>query len=208
MKAIFSFSALVILSYSCNNTAPKTDTANPVDTNQLVTADTLLISKDTLTQTVPPPPPRVQEFVVPEIALMEDEIPPPPNLEFSKIIDSRNLGMEENVYAIGPEDIYDNPEERPEFKPADQLTSFISDNLIYPQEALDQGITGIVKMSFVVEIDGSISKVAILKSSGHALLDYEAKRVIKKMPKWSPGKMYGMAVRCRYTLPIHFELTE
>ncbi len=215
MKVSLSISALLILSYSCNNVAPKTENTRPIDSSLSTPIDTLIQIKDTLTQSaIPAPPPTIQQFVAPKIDRTIDnidDIPPPISTEMYQTADagSNPYYGEVEAAAIGPEDqIYDNPEVRPEFKPDNQLTQFLKDNLTYPDDALEMGIIGVTHVSFVVEKDGSITNVKILKSSGHQQLDNEAKRVIKKMPPWSPGKMNGQAVRCRAKLPIQFEITE
>ncbi len=213
MKAILSFSALLMLSYSCNNTAPKTENRAPIDTNTAKIIDTVPVAKDSTTQILPPP--TIQEFMAPKIDPIYvdiDDVPPPIITDMRLTEDVGYYPYETGVGVaaeISNEDpIYDNPEVRPEFKPSQQLNQFINDNLTYPDDALEMGITGVTHVSFVIEKDGSITNVKILKSSGHAQLDSEAKRVIRKMPLWSPGKMNGIIVRCRATLPIHFEITD
>jgi len=73
----------------------------------------------------------------------------------------------------------------------------------YPQEAIDNKISGTVILTFIVEKDGSVSNVTILKGV-HPLLDDEALKVISESPKWSPGKQRGQPVRIRYIIPISF----
>lgn len=80
---------------------------------------------------------------------------------------------------------------------------YIRKNLRYPEAAQDQGIQGRVSVSFVVEKDGSISDVTILKGIGGGC-DEEAMRVIKKSPKWRAGQQQNNKVRVRYTMPISF----
>lgn len=82
---------------------------------------------------------------------------------------------------------------------------FISKNLRYPGMALEQEKQGKVFVSFVVERDGSISNVTVSRSAGFGM-DEEAVRVIKKSPKWKPGKQNGQNVRVRYNMPISFAL--
>ena len=87
----------------------------------------------------------------------------------------------------------------------DALMTFLSDNIKYPKEAQEQGIEGRVLVTFIVERDGSINSV-LVEQSVNELLDKEAVRVVKLMPKWIPGKHHGEPVRVRYTLPINFKL--
>lgn len=87
------------------------------------------------------------------------------------------------------------------------LYKFITDNLNYPQLALENAIQGKVYVTFVVETDGSVSNVRILRDIGGGC-GLEAKRVVKMMPKWKPGKQGGKVVRTQYNLPINFVLPE
>ncbi len=85
------------------------------------------------------------------------------------------------------------------------LKSFLSNNLIYPKKAIKKGIQGTVLVEFVVEKDGSISKV-IVKRGVSRELDSEAVRVVSLMPKWIPATIKGEIVRSYYRLPVHFAL--
>ena len=82
---------------------------------------------------------------------------------------------------------------------------FLQKNLRYPKLAKEVGITGTVKVNFVVERDGSVSNVEIERGIGGGC-DEEAIRVIKLMPKWKPGEQRNFPVRVKYSLPIHFRL--
>jgi TonB family protein len=85
------------------------------------------------------------------------------------------------------------------------LFKFMTDNIVYPENAKKSGIKGKVFVGFVVEKDGSVSNVEILKGVGSGL-DEEAVRVIKLMPKWQPGKDKGKLVRVKIAVPIVFSL--
>ncbi len=87
----------------------------------------------------------------------------------------------------------------------DSLMAFVRNTLIYPEVSKDMGDQGKVYVSFVVEVDGSISKVMIERGVS-AELDREAKRIIRNMPKWIPGEAKGKPLRSRYRLPIWFRL--
>lgn len=87
------------------------------------------------------------------------------------------------------------------------MMEFISNNTKYPAIARDQGIQGRVFVTFVVEKDGSISNVEIIRGV-HASLDKEAIRVMKSMPKWKPGEQAGKAVRSQMRLPFNFKLAQ
>lgn len=105
------------------------------------------------------------------------------------------------------ETIHNVVEQQPEFPGGMQeLMKFLMDNIKYPEEALKANIQGKALVGFVINKDGSITDVGIYKSAGNDLLDAEAMRVVKAMPKWKPGMQKGKAVNVRFTLPVMFRL--
>lgn len=86
------------------------------------------------------------------------------------------------------------------------LNKFINDSLQYPEVAKKNKEEGRIYVGFIVEGDGSITDVQILKSSGFKLLDEEAIRLVKTMPKWNPAQSGGRVIRSRVTLPFTFSL--
>ena len=102
--------------------------------------------------------------------------------------------------------VFDVVEEMPSF-PGGQaaLMSFLSSNIKYPVVAQENGVQGRVIVGFVVERDGSITDVKVMRSVDPSL-DREAQRVVKAMPRWKPGKQNGSAVRVKYTVPVVFRL--
>jgi len=98
-------------------------------------------------------------------------------------------------------------EDNPEFVGGDKARiKFIQENIVYPQKAIESEVQGTVFLTFVVEKDGSLTNVKVLRGIGGGC-DEEAIRVIKSMPKWKPGKQRGKAVRAQYNLPIKFHLS-
>ena len=94
----------------------------------------------------------------------------------------------------------------PEFPGGQQeLMNFLMKNMKYPKEATDKGTQGRVIVQFVVDKDGSVVEPKVVKSVSPEL-DQEALRVVKKMPKWQPGKQNGEVVRVTYTIPVSFRL--
>ena len=85
------------------------------------------------------------------------------------------------------------------------MRDFLSKSLNYPRSAASAGVSGKVFVSFVVNSDGSLTDVQVLKGIGFGC-DEEAVRVMQKMPRWKPGKQSGRAVRVKYNLPISFTL--
>lgn len=86
------------------------------------------------------------------------------------------------------------------------LMSFLSKSIKYPLVAEENGIQGRVMVAFVVEKDGSISNVKVTRSVDPSL-DKEALRVVKSMPRWTPGRIDGKPVRVKYTVPVTFRLS-
>ena len=85
------------------------------------------------------------------------------------------------------------------------MQRFIEDNKRYPLAVAEMGIQGTVFVSFIVEQDGSLSAIHILKSPDPGL-SREAMRVVSQMPKWIQGKRNGEIVRTRFTIPVVFRL--
>lgn len=85
------------------------------------------------------------------------------------------------------------------------MMKFVAENVVYPQEALDKGIQGKVYTSFIVEADGSLTNIEIMRGVSPEI-DREAKRVIATMPKWIPGESGGKKIRTKVRIPITFQL--
>ncbi len=157
----------------------------------------------------PPPPPAVQEVEV--LNVVED------NVETESIeVNAEDDKAEEVVIAAPVEAPVEEEEEEvvfvvvesmPEFPGGQQaLFKYLSENVKYPVIAQENGIQGRVICQFVVNKDGSIVDVEVVRSGGDPSLDKEAIRVIKSMPKWKPGKQRGKPVRVKYTVPVNFKL--
>ena len=106
-----------------------------------------------------------------------------------------------------PEGAFDVVEQMPEFPGgAAGMMKFIAENVKYPEEAYSKGIDGRVLVQFIIEKDGSVTNVKVIKKVNDAI-DAEAVRVVKAMPKWKPGKQNGREVRVKYTIPVSFRLS-
>ena len=121
-----------------------------------------------------------------------------------KAQESTKVAQTEN--ASSRDEIFQVVEEMPEYPGGmSELMKYFSTNMRYPKEAQSKGIQGRVIVQFVVEKDGSITDAKVMKPVDPQL-DAEALRVVNAMPKWTPGKQRGKAVRVRYTLPVMFHL--
>ena len=133
--------------------------------------------------------------------------------------DSATCEEEEHVLRIGevvvdevpapdPEtnEVFGVVEQMPAFRGGDAaLMKYLAENTHYPEEAKEKGVQGRVVVNFVVEKDGSITDVKVARGID-PLLDKEAVRVVKTMPKWIPGKQSLVPVRVKYVLPVSFKL--
>ena len=150
-----------------------------------------------------PPPPMV--IIPPEIPeeieeVENKEVPPT-----SQVIPPVPPPIKVSVVEVTPP-IVDFPDVEAEFPGgAAAMMKWINDNISYPETSIEMNEQGRVFLQFVVEKDGSITNVKV--DRGVSIdLDREAKRVIRKMPKWKPGETKGRAVRARCRLPINFQL--
>lgn len=105
-------------------------------------------------------------------------------------------------------DTFNVVEQMPEFRGGEPaFYSFLDKNLNYPNEAKSKGIQGKVWLSFIINEDGRVSNVEILRGIGGGC-EQEAKRVMELMPPWIPGKQDGKAVKVRFRFPINFTLAD
>ena len=116
------------------------------------------------------------------------------------------VSAQKTVVAKKNQKVFDIVEQMPEY-PGGQaaLFEFISKNVKYPDDAVKKKVEGKVFVIFVVDTDGKITDVSLLRKVFPSL-DAEAIRVISAMPNWIPGKQKGQVVRVKYTVPIMFRL--
>jgi len=154
----------------------------------------------------PPTIKEIQNAVVSNVT-QDGEIKP--NLTLvTPSLNGNGSGLEKEVAGAGEDkEIYrGGVDEYPEFAGGMKaFTKYMERNLRYPSQAQEDGIQGKVFLSFVVEKDGSITDVKVLRGIGFGC-DEEAMKVIKKSPLWKPGKNKGIPVRVRYNMPINFNL--
>ncbi len=159
----------------------------------------------------PPPPPEVPEVTtVIEVVADDKEIKNELVVNAEVTDDTKNIEITPVVVEEEEDEaetqIFTVVENDPEFPGGmEALYKFLAQNIKYPQLARDNGITGKVYVQFVVEKDGSIANPKVLRDIGGGC-GQEAIRVVKSMPKWTPGKQRGKAVRVQFNLPVNFSL--
>ncbi len=154
------------------------------------------------------------EPVVQEVP--EPEVTPPPSED---IVVEENVDEDEDIVVETPPiDIEPEPEPEPEAPIVDfpsqeasfpggaaAMKKYLAENIKYPEIAMELGDQGKVYVEFVVNRDGSIEQVKIMRGVSREI-DQEAKRVVRSMPKWTPAENSGEAVRARCRIPINFKL--
>ena len=170
-----------------------------------------------VTTEAPPPPPSQPKIPVlsDRIDIVDDEIKVDTDL-FISLEDNDDMGIEimDYVTEVYEEEIEEAPipysamKEKPTFLGGDPMSEFpkwVMKNMTYPEVARENGISGRVYIEFVVEKDGRVSNVRVLRGVD-ASLDKEAVRVVSSSPKWSPGKQRDKAVRFKFQVPVIFQL--
>jgi protein TonB len=185
-----------------------------------VTAEMLNAPKEEAPPPPPPPPPpealvekvkftapKVVEDTTVEVGLqtqddLSNKAPEAPVEEVEVVVEEKQTVIEQPVQA----EIFTVVEEQPGYPGGDESRiRYLQENIKYPEEAKELGIQGKVFVTFVVEVDGSITDVRVLRGIGGGC-DEEAIRVVRSMPKWVPGKQRGVPVRVQFNLPIKFTL--
>lgn len=187
-----------------------------------VSADMMEMAKEELPPPPPPPPPpealvEKVKFTAPVVVedtniesglMTQDDLSAKGNTEVPtedveiEIVEEKPQVIEQKVEA----EIFTVVEEQPAYPGGDEArTKYLMESIKYPEEAKELGIQGRVFVTFVVEVDGSITDVRVLRGIGGGC-DEEAVRVVRGMPKWIPGKQRGVPVRVQFNLPIKFTL--
>jgi len=175
---------------------------------------------------VAPPPPKIDQIkfpppvVKPDKDVAEEE---PPTIEDIKKADpgEKTIKGDANAEIVINEPVGDGPVNQAKTGDSNEIYTsvevlptfngdygkFLQKNLRYPPIARENGIQGRVIVNFVVEKDGSLTDIKVIRGIGGGC-DQEAIRVIKSSPKWNPGVQNGRNVRVNYTIPIFFQLQQ
>ena len=188
---------------------PREKQEETFQTQAILIDDEMIVN--TKREETPPPPPPAAPMTSTVLEIIDNNI----ELDNDFTFDSEFEGDEATeTYIIEPEaveevveeEIFTVVEKEPEFPGGeDALYEYIGKNIVYPRQAREAGIEGVVVVEFVVEPSGKLSNV-VAKRKVAPSLDEEAVRVVKTLPAWSPGKQRGKAVRVYYRLPINFQL--
>jgi len=164
------------------------------------------ITRQETNPTPPPPEPSTELVIVEDDVEIEEEFvinveatATTAVKEYVPIVVEEQEVVEEVIFTV--------VEENPGYPGGEvEMRKFLQENMKYPQMARESGIQGTVYVTFVVEKDGNITDVRILRGIGGGC-DEEAMRVVRSMPRWNPGKQRGQAVRVQFNLPVRFVLS-
>ena len=160
-------------------------------------------------QQAPPPPeaPKAEEI----IEVLDDDSKVEESTiqvsdDTSAAVEVKYTPVEVEEEEVDEQQIFTIVEEQPEFPGGmGACMKWLADNIKYPAVSQENGVQGRVTVRFVINADGSVQDVVVVRGVD-PYLDKEAIRVVSKMPKWKPGKQRGKAVRCSFNLPVRFAL--
>ena len=202
--------ALVAALVAFNVKSYDREVKDAIEREAVLEEEEIIIQTD-IQEPPPPPPPEVPEVTtVLEVVADDKEITNELVVNAEVTDDTKNIEITPVVIEEEEDEtetqIFTVVENDPEFPGGmDALYKYLAQNIKYPQLARDNGITGKVYVTFVVEKDGSIANPKVLRDIGGGC-GQEAIRVVKSMPKWTPGKQRGKAVRVQFNLPVNFSL--
>ena len=211
--------AILFVGFEWGTTELKIDVKEGI-TDILAEEEIEITTQDVEVNAPPPPPPPPQMEVAAEVlTIVEDNV----DVGNQTLMSSEDTQREAQTQTYVPptvmtavvveeeiseQQIFEIVEEQPEF-PGGMvaLNSFLFKNLNYPIIAQENGISGRVSCAFVVNADGSIVDIEVVRGIDPSL-DKEALRVLATMPKWKPGKQRGKPVRVRFNVPVLFRLAQ
>ena len=198
--------ALVIAAFAYT---PKEHRIEQVDLNY-GPVDEQIVEITRQDQKPPEPPKKVEVKVIADLLqVVTNETKIATDINFAEFDEDTEVLQQVEVKEEIIED--DQPfltaETMPSFQGGDLNTfrKWVQDNVRFPQIALENGISGRVVLSFVIEKDGRLTNIQVLQTPDRSLSE-EAIRVLNKSPKWSPGKQRNQVVRVKYTLPVDFRV--
>ncbi|MFA5301375.1 MAG: energy transducer TonB [Bacteroidales bacterium] len=205
------FALLVVLAAFEYRTYDKDVSMLTADIQQIIEEEQIPITMET-----PPPPPEMPKAPVlsDAIEIVDDDITIEEDI-FIETEDDSNFAVEIRDYIqySAEEDVEEEEiplaivEEKPSFMGGDEntFTKWVFDRIVYPEVAKENGVQGRVVLSFIVDADGYVKNVTVLRGVDPSI-DKEAVRVVSSSPRWKPGRQRDKAVRVRYNFPLNFQL--
>lgn len=201
--------ALALLLMAFELIGPREKQEEGFQTQAILIDDEMIVN--TKREETPPPPPPAAPMTSTVIEIVNDNVVLENDASFDSEFEEDAVTDTYEIADEGPEEVVEEEiftvvEKEPEFPGGEEaLYEYIGKNIVYPRQAREAGIEGVVVVEFVVEPSGKLSNVVARRKVAPAL-DEEAVRVVKTLPAWSPGKQRGKAVRTLFRLPINFQL--
>ena len=205
------FALLVVLAAFEYKTYDKDVSMLTSDIQQIIEEEQIPITMET-----PPPPPEIPKAPVlsDAIEIVDDDITIEEDI-FIETEDDASFAVEIRDYIeySEEEDVEEEEiplaivEEKPSFMGGDEntFTKWVFERIVYPEVAKENGVQGRVVLSFIVDADGYVKNVTVLRGVDPSI-DKEAVRVVSSSPRWKPGRQRDKAVRVRYNFPLNFQL--
>ena len=205
------FALLVVLAAFEYKTYDKDVSMLTSDIQQIIEEEQIPITMET-----PPPPPEMPKAPVlsDAIEIVDDDITIEEDI-FIETEDDASFAVEIRDYIeySEEEDVEEEEiplaivEEKPSFMGGDEntFTKWVFERIVYPEVAKENGVQGRVVLSFIVDADGYVKNVTVLRGVDPSI-DKEAVRVVSSSPRWKPGRQRDKAVRVRYNFPLNFQL--
>ncbi|HPJ55311.1 MAG: energy transducer TonB [Bacteroidales bacterium] len=185
----------------------------------MITADIQQIIEEEqipITMETPPPPPEAPKTpvlsdaieIVDDDIVIEEDIFIETEDDASFAVEIRDYIEYEEEEAVEEEEIpLAIVEEKPSFMGGDEntFTKWVHERIIYPEVAKENGVQGRVVLTFIVDADGYVKNVTVLRGVDPSI-DKEAVRVVSSSPRWKPGRQRDRNVRVRYNFPLNFQL--
>jgi protein TonB len=206
---IISF-AVVLIAFNLNDNLKEIESLVGTSVQQVEEEIVPITRQEELKAPPPPPPPQTIEIlnivdntaqINDDLEILNSEATSETKIEVTQIQIAQTVEKEKEE-----EKIFVIVEEMPEFPGGElSLRKYIASAIKYPTVAQENGVQGTVFVSFVVDRDGGVSDVKVVRGVDPSV-DKEAMRVVSTLPKWKPGKQRGKPVRVSYSVPIHFRL--
>jgi periplasmic protein TonB len=205
------FALLVVLAAFEYRTYDKDVSMLTSEIQQMIEEEQIPITMET-----PPPPPEMPKAPVlsDAIEIVDDDISIEEDI-FIETEDDSDFAVEIRDYIeySAEEDVEEEEiplaivEEKPSFMGGDEntFTKWVFERIVYPEVAKENGVQGRVVLSFIVDADGYVKNVTVLRGVDPSI-DKEAVRVVSSSPRWKPGRQRDKAVRVRYNFPLNFQL--
>lgn len=202
---IFAF-GLVLLAFEWTTNPEEVEGFQQQDNSEVV-QENVPITRQEEQKPPPPPPPKSTDV----LNIVENDVQIDDELMLEETEADQDTRVQIDAFQEEEEEENDQifmiVEDPPQFKGGgiNAFRTYVQKNAKYPTEAQENGIEGRVYIKFVVDTDGDLSNIAVLRGVD-PVLNQEAVRVIKKAPKWEPGKQRGKPVRVQFTIPVVFNL--